>query len=373
MLPICRAAIHARSAGRLHRAVGLLGRNVILLRDLGISIRGNVRRLLRGLGVASADGRTLRFCRTGRWRILRAARLLRPRASSCGIAGRYRMNALCRMGIWLFSCHAVLRGSWRCTAVRRRRISCHTGSRRNRSRRMFCCRGLRSCHVRRLHKGAALLHGFCLRISHLTAIRMVWYSCIADRLCRAVWGSRWRRRIVRHCIGRNCIRCAPLCVRRLHQGAALLCGFGLYRLYLVIRLSCAAGWLIGTARRICACRFSCRTGHNSSVVILHRRAAARIGFRLGMYGLFLLRILRDRAAHDRLHRSCGMIRRTGCGFSCRGRCIVLWRCHMTRRTSGAGRYGCFACRIGLLAICGRRCLRKCARHLFGGGLYGIVL
>ena len=72
MLPICGAAIHTDSAGRLHRAAGLLGRNMVLLRDLGVSIRGNARRLLHGLGITSADGRALRSCCTGDWRILRA-------------------------------------------------------------------------------------------------------------------------------------------------------------------------------------------------------------------------------------------------------------------------------------------------------------
>ena len=72
MLPICRAAIHTDSAGRLHRAAGLLGRNMVLLRDLGVSIRGNARRLLHGLGITPADGRALRSCCTGDWRILRA-------------------------------------------------------------------------------------------------------------------------------------------------------------------------------------------------------------------------------------------------------------------------------------------------------------
>ena len=71
MLPICGAAIHTDSAGRLHCAAGLLGRNMILLCDLGISIRGNARRLLHRLGIASADGRALRSCCTGDWRILR--------------------------------------------------------------------------------------------------------------------------------------------------------------------------------------------------------------------------------------------------------------------------------------------------------------
>lgn len=92
-----------------------------------------------------------------------------------------------------------------------------------------------------------------------------------------------------------------------------------------------------------------------------------------MYGLFLLRILRGRAAHDGLHRSCRMIRRIGRCFSCRGCCMVLWRCHMTRRTSGAGRHRCFSCRIRLSAIYRRHCSRKCARHLFGGRLYSICL
>ena len=73
MLPICRASIHACSAGRLRRTVGLLGSNMILLRNLGVSIRGNVCRLLHGLGITPADGRALCSCCTGYWRILRAA------------------------------------------------------------------------------------------------------------------------------------------------------------------------------------------------------------------------------------------------------------------------------------------------------------
>ena len=207
---------------------------------------------------------------------------------------------------------------------------------------------------------------------------MVWYSCIADRVCWAVRGSRRRRRLVRRCVWGSCHSGrTSLCIGWLHEGAALLCGFGLCDLSMcaaaVIRLSCGAGWLSRTARRICSCHFSRRTERNRASMILHRCAAARMGFRLGMYGLFLLRILRDRAAHDGLHRSCGMIRRIGCCFSCRGCCIALWCCHMSRRTSGAGRHGCFACRIGLFAICGRRCLRKCTRHLFGGSLHSIRL
>ena len=98
-----------------------------------------------------------------------------------------------------------------------------------------------------------------------------------------------------------------------------------------------------------------------------------MGFRLGMYGLFLLRILRGRAARAGLHRSCGMIRRTGRSFCCRGRCMVLRRCHMARCTSGAGRHGGFARGVRLLSGASRRGLRECARHLFGGGLYGIRL
>ena len=101
MLPICGMAIHAGSTGWLRRTVGLLGRNMVLLRDLGVSIRGNACRLLHGLSIASADGRALRSCCTGDWRILRAARLLRPRTSSCGIAGG------CGMRIWLFSCRTA--------------------------------------------------------------------------------------------------------------------------------------------------------------------------------------------------------------------------------------------------------------------------
>ena len=220
---------------------------MILLRDLGVSIRGNARCLLHRLGITPADGCVLCSCRTGRWRILRTARLLRPRTSSCGIAGG------CGMRIWLFSCYTVLCGNWRCAAVWHRRISCHTGSRRSRRSRMICC-WLRACHVWSLHKGTALLNGFCLRISYLATVRMVWHSCAADGLCRAARSGRRQNRIVRHCIWRGRIRCASLCVMRLHKGAALLRGFGLHRLPLciaaVIRFSCAAGRLIGVARRI---------------------------------------------------------------------------------------------------------------------------
>ena len=102
-------------------------------------------------------------------------------------------------------------------------------------------------------------------------------------------------------------------------------------------------------------------------MILCRCAAARMEFRLGMYGLFLLRILRDRAAHDGLRSIRTMIRRIGRCFSCRR------RCHMARRTSGAGRHSSFARRVGLLAGASRRGLRECAHHLFDGGLYGIRL
>ena len=186
------------------------------------------------------------------------------------------------MRIWLFSCYTVLCGNWRCAAVWHRRISCHTGSRRSRRSRMICC-WLRACHVWSLHKGTALLNGFCLRISYLAAVRMVWHSCAADSLCRAARCGRRRCRIVRHC-WRDCIRYAPLCVRRLHISAALLRRLSLYRLPLcvgaVIRLSCGTGRLNSTARRILTCRFSCRTGQNSSAAILHRCAAARMGLRL---------------------------------------------------------------------------------------------
>ena len=194
---------------------------------------------------------------------------------------------------------------------------------------MFCC-WLRACHVRSLHKGSALLRRFCMRRLHLT------FSCTADRLCRASGCGRRRCRIVWHCIWSGRIRCASLCIRRLHKGAALLRGFGLYRLPLciaaVIRFSYGTGRRIGAARRIRSCRFSCRTGQNSPAAILHRCAAARMGFRLGMYGLFLLRILHDRAAHDRLRSIRTMIRRIRRCFSC------CRRCHMARRTSGAVSY-----------------------------------
>ena len=235
---------------------------------------------------------------------------------------------------------------------------------------MFCC-WLRACHVRSLHKGTALLRRFCMRRLHLT------FSCAADRLCRTARSGRRRCRIVWHCIWRGRIRCASLCVRRLHKGAALLRGFGLYRLPLcvaaVIRLSCGTGRLNGSARWILACRFSRCAAQNSPAAILHRCAAARMGFRLRMYGLLLLRILRARAAHDGLRSIRTMIRRTGRGFCCRGRCMVLRRCHMTWCTSGAGRHSCFPRGVRLLAGSGRRSLRECARHLFGGSLYSIRL
>lgn len=231
---------------------------------------------------------------------------------------------------------------------------------------MFCCRLLCASRVRSLHKGTALLRRFCMRRLHLT------FSCAADRLCRAARSSRRRCWIVRHCIWSSCHSgCSALCIRRLHKGAALLCRLGLYRLPLcvaaVIRLSCGTGRLNGSARWFLACRFSCRTERNRASMILYRCAAARMGFRLGMYGLFLLRILRGRAAHDGLRSIRTMIRRIGRCFSCR------WRCHVARCTSGAGRHGGFARGVRLLAGSGRRSLRECARHLFGGGLYGIRL
>ena len=113
---------------------------------------------------------------------------------------------------------------------------------------MFCC-WLRACHVRSLHKGTALLRRFCMRRLHLT------FSCAADRLCRAARCGRRQNRIVWHCIWSKChSERSALCIRRLHKGAALLCRLGLYRLSLcvaaVIRFSCAAGRLIGVARRI---------------------------------------------------------------------------------------------------------------------------
>ena len=242
---------------------------------------------------------------------------------------------------------------------------------------MFCC-WLRARHVWSLHKGTALLNGFCLRISYLATVRMVWHSCAADRLCRAARCGRRQNRIVWHCIWSKChSERSALCIRRLHKGASLLRRLGLYRLPLcvaaVIRLSCGTGRLNGSARWILACCFSCRVEQNRASMILYRCAAARMGFRLGMYGLFLLRILRDRAAHDRLRSSCGTIRRTGRGFCCRGRCMVLRRCHVARCTSGAGRHSCFPRGVRLLAISGRRGLRECARHLFCGRLYSIRL
>lgn len=234
---------------------------MVLLRDLGVSIRGNARRLLHGLDIASADGRALRSCCTGRWRILRTARLLRPRTSSCGIAGG------CGMRIWLFSCYTVLCGNWRCAAVRHRRISCHAEPRRSRRSRMICC-WLCACRVWSLHKGTALLRRFCMRRLHLT------FSCAADRLCRAARSGRRQNRIVRHCIWSSCHSGrSALCIRRLHKGASLLCRLDLYRLPLcvaaVIRLSCGTGRLNGSVRWILACRFSRCAAQNSPTVILH--------------------------------------------------------------------------------------------------------
>ena len=132
---------------------------------------------------------------------------------------------------------------------------------------MFCC-WLRACRVWSLHKGTALLRRFCMRRLHLT------FSCAADRLCRTARSGRQRCRIVWHCIWskRHSGRSA-LCIRRLHKGAALLRGFGLYRLPLcvaaVIRLSCGTGRLNGSARWILACRFSHCAAQNSPTVILH--------------------------------------------------------------------------------------------------------
>ena len=112
---------------------------------------------------------------------------------------------------------------------------------------MFCC-WLRARHVRSLHKGTALLRRFCMRRLHLS------FSCAADRLRRAARGARRRSRIVRHCVLGSCHSGrSALCIKRLHKSASLLCGFALYRLSMyaaVIRLSCTAGRLIGTARRI---------------------------------------------------------------------------------------------------------------------------
>ena len=145
---------------------------------------------------------------------------------------------------------------------------------------MFCC-WLRTRHVWSLHKGTALLRRFRLRISYLTVGRMTWYSCAADRLCRIARSGRRQNRIVRHCIWSSCHSgCSALCIRRLHKGAALLRRLALHRPSLriaaVIRFSCADGWLTGTARRILACRFSCRTERNRASMILYRCAAARI-------------------------------------------------------------------------------------------------
>ena len=147
---------------------------------------------------------------------------------------------------------------------------------------MFCC-WLRACHVRSLHKGTALLNGFCLHISYLPVVQMIWHSCAAAGVHRASECSIWRNRIVRHCVWDSCHSGhSALCVRHLHKGAALLRRLALHapslHIAAVIRFSCGAGRLIGTARRILVCRFSCRTERNRAAAILHRRAAAWMGF-----------------------------------------------------------------------------------------------
>ena len=187
MLPICGAVLHAVAASRLSCAARLLGRNMVLLRDLGSSICGNARCLLHGLGIAPADGRALRSCCTGHRGVLRAVRLLRPRTSSCGIAGQCGMGTFCRMGSWLFSCRTVWRRCWLYADVRRGRISCHTGSRRGRRNRMFR-RWLRACQIRSLHKGTALLRGFALYRLPLCVAAVIRFSCCTDRLIGA---ARW--------------------------------------------------------------------------------------------------------------------------------------------------------------------------------------
>ena len=96
-------------------------------------------------------------------------------------------------------------------------------------------------------------------------------------------------------------------------------------------------------------------------------------FRLGLHGLSHLRILRNSAAHDGLRGSCLMIRRSGRSLSRRGFRMVLRRCNVSRRTPCAGRNGCFAGRVWLLADPGRCGLRERVRCLFGGRLYGICL
>lgn len=62
-------------------------------------------------------------------------------------------------------------------------------------------------------------------------------------------------------------------IRSLHKGTALLRGFAPYRLPLciavVIRFSCDTGRLIGIARRIRCCCFSCCTERSGHTAILH--------------------------------------------------------------------------------------------------------
>ena len=104
---------------------------------------------------------------------------------------------------------------------------------------MFCC-WLRACHVWSLHKGTALLNGFCLRISYLATVRMVWHSCAAALcgnwalrsalFCRTrrirprgrarrrtsfAVGRWWCRRY--QCCGRVML---PICRAAIHAGSA---------------------------------------------------------------------------------------------------------------------------------------------------------
>ena len=157
---------------------------MVLLRDLGVSIRRNARRLLHRLGITPADGRALRSCRTGRWRILRTARLLWPRTSSCGIAAWSSAAALCLVRNRSRSCRTVWCRGWRRANVRRRCISCHAGARKDRRSWMLCRRLRIARRIRRLNSRAALPGNFWLHISHRTAVWVVWHSCAADGICR---------------------------------------------------------------------------------------------------------------------------------------------------------------------------------------------
>ena len=87
-----------------------------------------------GWVIASADGCALFSCRTGRWHILRAARLLHVAAPVPAVSRAGGMR------IWLFSCRP-LGADVDCTPMcgAACRFLCHAEPRRSRRSRMICC------------------------------------------------------------------------------------------------------------------------------------------------------------------------------------------------------------------------------------------